>query len=424
MNVGRETLQVSPVPGTSAPPRCQLCDARDLFLVLDLGWHPPSDGFVPPERLSELDPRYPLTVVCCEACRLVQLREAVDPELLFGDRFIYRSGFNEPLRQHLEAIPRFVGGYRRLTPRDLAVDIGSNDGSLLKGYRPFGTRILGVDPSMVARIAIREGVPTLQTFFDEATARRIREEHGRAAVISGTNVFAHVKELASLMAGVKLLLEDDGIFLTESHYLLDLVEQLQYDEIYLEHLRYYAVESLVRLFERFEMEVFHVERVPIHGGSIRVLAARPGAYRRDATVEELLRLEQDRRLTSRETLEAFRQRVEANRAALRRLLAERKAAGERIVGIGAPAKGNTLLNYCGIGPATLDYLVEKSDLKIGCWTPGSRIPIVSEGRLFKDQPEAVLLLSWNLKDVLISALRRQGYQGVFIVPNPVPAVVA
>ncbi len=392
--------------------------------VLDLGQHPPSDGFLSDEQLAQPERRFPLTVVRCEVCRLVQLSEAVDPALLFGDDFVYQSGLNKPLALHLQAIPQALSRHLALSKDQLAVDLGSNDGTLLKGYRSFGTRVLGVDPSGVARLAIEDGVPTLQAFFDERVAEQIAAAHGRAHAITATNVFAHVKALHSFMAGVTRLLDERGIFLTESHYWSDLVEHLQYDEIYLEHLRYYTVEALITLFDRFGMDVFHAERVPTHGGSIRVLACRRGAYPRDPSVDALCAEETGRQLTAPGSLARFRRRVEAHREQLRALLARCRADGSRIAGIGAPAKGNTLLNYCGIGPETLEYLAETNTLKIGKRAPGSRIPIVAERRLFEDQPAYALLLVWNLKETLITALRAQGYRGRFIMPAPIPEVIA
>lgn len=402
---------------------CQACGGTALDPILDLGAHPPSDAFLSEDDLGRPEAHYPLRVVSCRDCLLVQLDRTADPHELFGERYVYQSGYSEPLRRHLQALAATLVQSFTLEPRDLAVDLGSNDGTLLLGYRPFGLRVLGVEPSGVGRVAEAQGIPTLRAFFNEAVADQIVARHGPASVVTATNVFAHVPDLQGFIRGVRRLLTKNGVFATESHYLLDMVQQLQYDEIYVEHLRYYSLQALVNLFRRFGLDVFHAERVTTHGGSIRTLVAAPGAHCIDSSVPALLAVEREARLHEPATFVAFRERIEANRQTLTRILDDMRAQGHRVVGIGAPAKGNTLLNYCRITPEQLDYIVEKSEAKVGKYAPGSRIRIVAETRLFQEQPEFGLLLAWNLKDDVIPKLRAQGFRGRFIVPNPVPAII-
>jgi len=279
---------------------------------------------------------------------------------------------------------------------DFAVDIGSNDGTLLKNYTQYGVRVLGIDPSSAAEIAEEQGIPTLRAFFNEATAQEVVQRYEHAKVITATNVFAHVPALDSFMRGITRLLAPRGVFVTESGYLLDMIETGGYDAVYHEHLRYYSLKPLTRLFGEFGMEVFDAERIESHSGSIREKA---GLYRQ-------------------ETFLAFGKRAEKHRKEFCALLRKLKRTGTRIVGIGAPAKGNTLLNSCGVGTETIDALLEKSPLKIGLYAPGSHIPVKNEEILFSEQPEYALLLSWNLADELIPRIRSKGYKGKFIIPFP------
>lgn len=401
---------------------CQICSSKGLETVLSLGHQPPSDAFLRPQDLTRPEVTFPLNVLFCETCGLVQLDYVVDPSLLFRD-YVYSSSTNNSLRVNFEDLVGKLIKRFQITSNDLAVDIGSNDGTLLENYLSHNIRILGIDPSSVADLAIAKGIPTLKEFFNEETAKQTREKYGQAKIITATNVFAHVDQMASFMNGVDLLLGDDGIFVTESHYLLDLITKLQYDSIYHEHLRYYSLKPLMKLFERFGFEVIDVERISTHGGSIRVYAAKKGRYPISKSVEELVKIEVESGLYQKETYHEFANKVKENKLKLLKLLLDLKSEGKRIVGIGAPAKGNTLLNYCHLDPDMIDYLVEKSTLKIGTLAPGTHIPVVEEERLFTEQPDYGLLLSWNLADELIPKLKEVGFKGKFIIPNPLPRII-
>lgn len=396
---------------------CFICRNEKLAKFLDLGHQPPSDAFVRKENREKPEARYPLTLHFCPQCGLVQLGFVVDPEILFRE-YVYTTGANNQLRANFKELVAGLVARFKLTRSDFVVDIGSNDGTLLENYAQYGVKVLGIEPSSAAVIGEKQGIPTLREFFNEETAKAVVERNERSRVITATNVFAHVDDLASFMRGIKLLLSPGGVFVSESGYLLDMIETGGYDAIYHEHLRYYSLKPLMMLFEMFGMEIFDVERIPSHNGSIRVYAGLRGAHKKSASVRALAALEEKSGLYKRKTFTDFARRVAAHRNGLKETLREIKSSGKRVVGIGAPAKGNTLLNYCGFTSDALEYLAEKSALKIGLFSPGSHIPVVGEERLFQDQPEYALMLSWNLAGELILKLKGKGYRGRFIIPFP------
>ena len=396
---------------------CFICKNKHLFKFLDLGDQPPSDAFLRKEDLERPEAKYPLSLYFCEECTLVQIGFVVDPKILFRD-YVYTTGMNNSLRANFKALVETLVSRYALTKSDFVIDIGSNDGTLLANYTPHGVNVLGIDPSSASTLAKDKGIPTEVDFFNERTALRVERKYGKAKVITATNVFAHVNDLDSFMRGITAVLREDGVFVSESGYLLDMVLTLGYDAIYHEHLRYYSLRPLKALFERFGMEVFDVERIQSHSGSIRVYAAFNGVHPTKASVGELLALEEKKGFYARQTFIEFARRVYAHRDALTVLLADVKKSGKRIVGIGAPAKGNTLLNFCGIIPETVNCILEKSALKIGLFTPGMHIPVVGEERLFAEQPEYALILAWNIAPELMSKLRQKGFKGKFIIPFP------
>ena len=402
--------------------RCFICDSENLSLFLSLGHQPPSDAFLRKEDLTKPETSYPLDVYFCGQCGLVQLGYAVDPEILFRD-YVYSSGTNNILKKHFkDFVDALVKAYE-LSSASLAVDVGSNDGSLLENYTSHHVRILGIDPSSVTSIAIAKGQPTIVDFFCEETALRAVHEYGQAQIITATNVFAHVKDLQSFMRGIRALLAPGGVFVSESGYTADLVEQLQYDFIYHEHLRYYTLGPLRKLFEMHDMEIIDAERISIHGGSIRVHAAIKGTRSISPRVAELIDKEKSLGLYNLSTYSSFAQRVRDVKHQLQQMLLAEAGARKKIIGIGAPAKGNTLLNYCKIDADIVSYLVEKSDLKIGKYTPGMHIPVIEENPEHVTSADCALLLSWTIADELMPKLRAKGYNGTFIIPAPTPRIV-
>ena len=401
--------------------KCQICSNEKLQKVLFLGEHPPSDRFLNKDQLNQPEPKYPLELFFCDNCKLVQLGYAVPPEILFTDSFVYTTGSSgELVKNFSDLVEKLVKKFD-LTSDDFVVDIGSNDGTLLSNYHE-GITVLGIDPSEAAKIAVQRGIPTQRTFFDEKTAKEI-SKHGKAKIITATNVFAHVKELDSFMKGVFSLLTEDGVFVEESHYLLDMIQKMEYDSIYLEHLRYYSLKPLIRLFELYDMQVFDAKRISTHGGSLRVYACKKGAYEISENIPKILAEEEKKGLYEKQTFDDFAKRISTTKAKLMEILFKIKKDGKKIVGIGAPAKGNTLLNYCEINNDILDYLAEQGSLKVGKYSPGMHLRVVDEKQVFEDQPEYALLLAWNLKNIIVPKLKEKGFKGKFVISNPEPHIM-
>lgn len=404
---------------------CRMCNGTDLVQFLDLGFTPPADQFLRKEQLREPEVYYPLQVVVCSGCGLVQLSQVVSPEILYRHDYPYESSITRTGRNHWSEFANTTVERLGLSSTDLVVDIGSNVGTLLEAFRAAGTRILGVDPaSNIVRIAEKRGVETINEFFSEDVARLIASEHGNAATITGTNVYAHVDDLAAFMRAIDILLTPEGVFIFEAPYLVNLINQLEYDTIYHEHLSYLSVKPLVAFVQRFEMEVFDIQERDIHGGSFRVFVSRKGKMPISPVVAEFLAREEKLRLYDLDQLQNFASAVAQNRADLTWLLKSLKHEGKRLCAVSAPAKGMTLLNYCRIGTDTLDFVTEKSTLKIGRFTPGAHIPVVPDDELLQQNPDYALLLAWNFSEEIMENLkdyRQRG--GKFIIPIPHPRIV-
>lgn len=339
---------------------------------------------------------------------------------MFRD-YLYVSGTSDTIPAHFAAYARDVA--ERFVPQGgLVVEIGSNDGTLLRAFDRSTVRVLGIEPARnIARMANDAGLPTIAEFFDEAIAAQIASEHGKAAAIIGNNVVAHIDDLHGLLRGVKTLLEKGGVFVAEFPYLVDLLDRRAYDTIYHEHLSYFSIASVVRLSGAFGMRVIDARRVSVHGGSIRVFISTEGTA--SATVTELLDLERSMRLAEGEPLAPFVAHVRKQRDELRAMLVDIRRHHE-VAGYGAPAKGNTLLNYCGIDSSLLAFIVDRSPLKQGLLTPGTHVPVEAPERLVASDIKHTLLLAWNFADEILrqqDAYRSRG--GQFIIPIPMPRVV-
>jgi len=404
---------------------CQICNSNKMHKFLSLGHHPNPDGFLTEEKLKESETFYPLEVYFCENCKLVQLGHTVDPNDLFTENFIYTTGSNKGLVRDFHALVEILVKRFDLGEGDLAIDIGGNDGTLLKNYLPYGINILNIDPSKAARLSTEKGIPTKPDFFNEETAIKTKSEFGKAKIITATNVFAHVDKLDSFMRGIQILLDDKGIFVEESGYIKDLISEREYDSIYLEHLRYYSLKPLITLFNKFDMDVFDAEKISTHGGSLRVFACKKGAFPISENIFKILKEEENFGLYSKEIFDSFGEKVISNRNNLRNILFELKKQNKKIMGLGAPAKGNTLLNFCKIGDETIDCLLESGSLKIGTYSPGMHLKVLDEEILFSENaPDYLLLLIWNIKDIIIPKLRSKGFKGGFIVPVPEPHIIS
>jgi SAM-dependent methyltransferase len=418
-----------PVVDHDLPPgkvdRCQISGSSDLFEVIDLGHQPPCDSLLSDEMLAEPETTYPLRLQLCPESGLAQLDYVVDGALIYHPDYPYRSGISKPLADYQRSFADRVVQRFRVTPADLCVDIGSNDGTLLTGFRRHGVRVLGVEPTNIARIAAQEnGIETIQGFFTEALARDIVAGEGQAAIVTMTNVFAHMAPLGDVMRGLSRLLAPRGIFITESQYLLDVLEKNQFDGIYHEHIRTYSLKSLVTLFSQYGMEAFDVERGDRYGGNIRVCVARRGDHPVDARVGELLALEREVGLYSPAAWAQFRRRVETQRDRFMEFAFGARARGQSLVANSCPGRGSTLLNYYGVDRHLVPYICElPTSLKLGKYLPGKHIPVVESGRLFADQPDYVVLLAWHYADFMAASLRERGLKSKFVVPLPEFAVL-
>jgi len=402
-----------------------MCGSTRLYKFLDLGFTPPADQFRRKDQLREADVHYPLQVVACEDCGLAQLSYVVSPEVLYRNDYPYESSTTQTGRQHWAEFAASVVKRLGLSPGELAVDIGSNVGVLLGAFRDNGMNVQGVDPAAnIVMIARENGIDTMCEFFNDDAARQIVAEKGNASVITATNVFAHVDDLDALMESIKLLLNEKGVFIFEAPYFVNLLKHNEYDTIYHEHLSYLSAKPLVPFFAKHGMEVFHIEQNDIHGGSFRVFVARKGQRPVSRDVQSVIAEEERMGIYTRETLDRFADNVRKNKRDLTWLLQSLKHQGKRIVGVSAPAKGMTLLNFCRIDSDVLDFVTEKSKLKIGRYTPGAHIPVVPDSELLAQQPDYALLLAWNFAEEImhnLDAFRRKG--GKFIIPIPSPRIV-
>lgn len=404
---------------------CRSCGAASLTPVLSLGRTPLANSLLTSAVASEAEPRYPLDLVICTDCGLVQILETLPPEALFGD-YPYFSSFSDAMTASAKEIVLRQVSERALGPDDLAVEIASNDGYLLQHYQSCGVRVLGVEPARnVARVAIAQrAIPTIAEFFGLSIARDLRAMGVAAAVVHANNVLAHVPDMNGFVSGIQEILRDDGVAILEFPYVTEMVDHCEFDTIYHEHLSYFSLTSVERLFRRCGLEVWDVERLAIHGGSLRIFAAKPGAREVSPRVAAMLADEADVGVAHADYYRDFSRRVLSLREALRGFLAKLKAEGRSIAAYGAAAKGATLLNYFEIGTETLDFVVDRSPHKQGKFMPGVRLPVLPPEALLEKRPDFVLLLAWNFADEILAQQRafRDG-GGRFIVPVPNPRVV-
>ena len=363
----------------------------------------------------------------CPTCSLIQLGKTFSQEELFLPHTGYHhiAALSSSFSKHLDVLASKTVKEFGLKPNDLVVEIGANDGALLKAFQKQNIRVLGVDPSDVAGTAANKGLPILKKFFNEEISAEIAHTYGQAKIMTALNVFAHLSSLHSVVRGIEKLLTADGVFISENGYILDLVRDMQYDFIYQEHLRYYSLHSLIYLFNMSGMDVFDVEQIPEHGGSIRVFACKKGAYKISDSVTDLLWEEGAFGLNDLNTYKDFAKKVKSHQKSFLKMLRDIRAKGKTIAGLTFPARAETLLTYCGIGPETICYITEWSDIKIGKFSPGTHIKVVDQRVLFGDEaPDYGLMLSWHIQEELISRFREKGFKGKFIIPLPVPTIIS
>ncbi|WP_340107601.1 class I SAM-dependent methyltransferase [Pikeienuella sp. HZG-20] len=404
---------------TQASP-CRLCGASLSRTVVNLGMSPPCESFLPPELVDAAERYHPLHVMICDACLLVQLRAYVEPEEIFTE-YAYFSSYSTSWVEHARRFAVMATERFHLGPQSLVVELASNDGYLLQHFGPLGVPALGVEPAAnVAAAATRRGVPTRVEFFGAALADRMRGEGLAADLIIGNNVLAQVPDLNDFVEGASRLLKPDGAATFEFPHVGRLLAGNQFDTIYHEHYSYFSLLTIERIAAKHGLSVFDVETLTTHGGSLRVYLAKTGAGRAPTPAVAALRaLEREEGLHDVATYQAFDERARQTKRALLKFLIAAKDEGKRICGYGAPGKGNTLLNYCGIGPDFLDFTVDRNPYKIGRFTPGMRVPIRPVEAIDAARPDYILILPWNLRDEIVAQMRHVAdWGGRFIVPIP------
>ncbi len=400
---------------------CRICNAKDIDPFLDLGLMPLPNGFLPPDKLKEQEPLYPLSVGVCRKCKLVQLTAVVEPSVMFKN-YVYIPSASQTRLDNFASIVHEALTLRPATPEALAVDIGSNDGSLLLEFKKQGVKTLGVDPAEnLSLVAELKGIHTLNTYFSAKTALKIRNTFGQARYITATNVVAHIDNLHDFFYGISLLLGTDSIFICEFPYLVDLLEKKLFDTIYQEHLSYFAIGPLLGVIDRYALRIISIKRTPIDGGALRIVIGKKDKPSNEENVEvrRLLMLEKKAGLNTFTTYKRFASAVRRLRKEIKTMLHAIKKKKKSIAGYGAAARGNILMNYCGVGKAEIDFIVDSTPYKQGLFTPGTHIPIYAEEEILKQRPDYVLILAWNFAEEIIKkqhAYHRSG--GKFIIPVP------
>lgn len=401
--------------------KCRFCATPLKHTFVDLGMSPLSNAYVSAEQANRMEPFYPLHAFVCDACFLVQLEEFETPEQIFGD-YAYFSSYSDQWLNHARAYAQDMVKRLGLNDRSRVVEVASNDGYLLQYFKEQGIPVLGIEPAAnVAAVAVEKGIPTVVKFFGTKTAMGLADENLRADLLVGNNVLAHVPDLNDFVAGLKILLKPDGVVTMEFPHLLRLMSGNQFDTIYHEHFSYFSFLTVEKIFDRHGLTLFDVDELPTHGGSLRIYATHAENNTKPVTASVAMLKHQEREagLECLKTYSGFAEQVRETKRQLLEFLIVAKRAGKTVVGYGAPAKGNTLLNYCGIRGDFIDYTVDRSPHKQGKFLPGTHIPIHHPDKIRETRPDYLLILPWNIKDEVMEQMAdiRQ-WGGKFVVPIP------
>ena len=400
--------------------KCQISGIKDLKTILSLGYLPAVNKLKKIGNLLSEDSFYPAELMFSPSSKLVQLSTVVNKEILFPKEYPYTSSTTKILRENFKELYEDCKKIINISSQDLIIDIGSNDGNLLNNFK-LNHRVLGITPEKIGKVAIKKGINTLIKYFDDKTAKLVLKKYGKAKIITATNVFAHIENVNSLMKNILKILKKNGVFISESHYLVPLIKTNQYDTIYHEHLRYYSLTSLKYLFEMYGMKIIHAKPIKTHGGSIRVYAARKNNFKINKSVKKILKYEKN--FLTWNTFLNFKKNVVKSKLNLYSLLKNLKKNNKKIYGIGAPSRASTLINYVGLDENIIDCILEiDGSYKIGNYIPGKKIPILSEKLLYNKPPDYVILFSWHITSELKLNLKKKGYKGKFIIPLPSPRI--
>ena len=407
---------------TSPAYTCRICHSPDYDMVLDYGQVVPADAFLPSPDAVAAERRYPLTLVLCQQCFHLQIREILDPTLLFVD-YVWETGIPASIQRYCHEFADAVLTRTQEVASPSVFEIASNDGTMLKEFRSRGCRLLGVDPARnIAKKADAAGIPTIPDFFGERVARDVLAQHGQWDIVIARNVLAHVADVHGLVGGLKLLLAPQGTAVVEVPHLLDLHRELQYDQVFHEHIGYHSLDSIIRLCEMHDLSVFDVEHPWVHGGTVRAYVAHASANRRPTpAVAEILAEEQAAGILSRQAWQDFGDRARTQKRLLRAELASLRDAGKMVVGYGAAAKGMSMIQFCDLDEQFVAYVADKSAMKIGKLAPGSHIPIVSPDRMHADPVDVVVVFAWNFAREILEqeqAMRDRGVRFLHPIPEP------
>ena len=400
---------------------CQVSGSKDLKKIVSLGNIPFVNDMHKINKNGNITMSAPLELYYCKLSKLVQLNIEVDKKILFPKSYPYTSSTTKILRDNFKKLRLNVEKDNLLKKNDLVIDIGSNDGNLLSYFKDK-YRVLGVTPENIGKLAIKRGIPTIIDYYDKKVATNIVKKFGKAQLITATNVFAHISEVNNLIKNIKNCLSDNGVFISESHYLLPLIETNQYDTIYHEHLRYYSLKSLKYLFSKHNLEIFKAEIIKTHGGSIRVYASRRNKFRKSKSVLNIIKKEKflEKKIFN------FKYEIIKSKIQFYELLSKifKKNKYIKIAGIGAPSRATTLINYLGIDDSIMEYIFEiKGSKKIGMYVPGTKIKIIEENIKKLNKYDFLILFSWHIKDDLINLLNKKGFKGKYIIPLPKPRII-
>ena len=404
-------------------PYCQICFSKNLTHVINLGNQPLANTLIDNHENIDQYQSYPINVVRCNECTLLQIDYVVDQKKVYHPEYPYLPGITPTVNKEQKELAKYLNEKLELKEENLVVDIGSNDGSLLKSFKLMNINTIGVEPTNIAKLANKNGIKTLQSFFNLETAKKIVKDFKKAKLITSTNVFAHMSTLGDVMDGIVELLDDDGYFCFENHYIMNIIENVQYDTFYHEHLRTYSLISLEKLFEQYNLYLNDAQKVSRYGGSIRCLVSKN--KKKSNKLIELMNIEKKFLIEDTEqTYEIFKNKIEKSKKKLVKTISDLKKKGKYIVAKSCPARAVVLLNYCNLDQKDLDYIAEQpTSLKLEKFVPGTGIKIVEDNTLLKNQPDYILLLAWHLKEPIIEKWKKKGLKSKFIIPLPIVEII-
>ena len=402
--------------------RCQISKKKDLKKIISLGFLPAVNDYQLINSKKNEKIFFPTELMFSKSSNLAQLNTIVNREILFPKEYPYTSSTTKILRDNFKELYNESSKLLDLKKDDLIIDIGSNDGNLLSNFKNKH-RVLGVTPELIGKLAIKKGIDTIIKYFDNATTNYILNKYGKAKLITATNVFAHIDDVEKLIKNINKILDKNGVFVTESHYFVELIKTIQYDTIYHEHMRYYSLTSLDYIFKKYNLKPFYAKNIPTHGGSIRVYVSKNKDRKIDSSVQKILKYE--KKFLNMKTFDNFKTRVVGSKINLYALLKKLKEKKKIIYGVGAPSRATTLINYVGLNEDIISCILEiKGSYKIGKSMPGTNIPIVDEAIIKKKKPNYLLILSWHIADYLIKNFKKKGFKGKFIIPLPKPYITS